>query len=118
MFISKQHLQQNLGIDADIAAFFVDRKIPENNLYWKNRYLYIAGGTGYLFIPVFFDLQYRSGLPHDVLFEEVYVQLIEGILHSAAMHEMQQIRFPEHINNCKGLLQDKIRNRPLYDDLI
>lgn len=118
MFISIQHLHENLGIDTGIATFFVDRKIPANNLYWKKRYLYITRRTGYLFIPIFFDLQLRSGLPRDMLLDEGYVRLMEDILHSAAMHEFEQIDFLEHVNNCKRLLTNKIRNKALYDDLI
>lgn len=118
MFTSKKYLQNNLGVDADIAAFFVDRKVPENNLYWKERLLYVAKGTGYLFIPLFFDLKYKCGVSKQYLLHEDYVQLMEEILNSAAMHEFEQISFHEHIENCRFLMSGKVKNTLLYADLL
>lgn len=117
MFISKEHLHTNLGIDQEIAAFFVNRKVPENNLYWKNRLLYISRGTGYLFIPLFFDLQLRCGVTKKVLLDEEYILLMESILHHAAHHEFEQIPFYQNIESCKQALQHRVNNKILYSDL-
>src|SRR5438105_9385068 len=118
MYISKEHLQTNLGVDADIAAFFVDRKVPENNRYWKGRYLYISRGTGYMFIPLFFDIQFRCGVRKEIILNEEYVQLMEKILDSAGLHEFEQISFHEHLENCKALISNRIKNEELYKDLL
>ena len=118
MFISKEHLHTNLGIDQEIAAFFVNRKVPENNLYWKDRLLYISRGTGYLFIPLFFDLQLRCGVTKKVLLDEKYILLMESILHHAAHHEFEQIPFSQNIESCKQVMQNKVNNETLFTDLL
>jgi hypothetical protein len=118
MFTSKEHLHENLGVDKTIAKFFVDRSVPINNRYWKGRYLYVAGGTGYLFIPLFFDLQYKCGADIKVVLSEAYVQLTEQILHSAARYEFEEISFSEHISNCESIMAGCIRNQDLYNDLL
>lgn len=118
MFISKEYLHRNLGVDTDIAAFFVDRKVPVNNLYWRDRLLYISRGTGYLFIPLFFDLQYRCGVPKQTLLDEDYVALMENILHVAARHEFENINFDDVIDSCKQVMLHKVNNQALYNDLL
>ena len=118
MFTSKKHLQNNFGVDADIAAYFVDRKVPENNMYWKERLLYVAKGTGYLFIPLFFDLTYKCGVGKNDLLQEEYVQIMQDILNSAAMYEFEKISFQQHIENCKFLMSGKVKNKLLYADLL
>jgi hypothetical protein len=87
-------------------------------MYWKNRYLYVAGGTGYLFIPLFFDLTFRAGADKKLILDERYVQLMEEVLDSAARYEFEQISFEEHISNCKKLMKNKIKNERLYNDLV
>ncbi len=118
MFTSKEHLHYNLGVDESIAKYFVDRKVPENNRYWKGRYLYVAGGTGYLFIPLFFDLQFKCGVDREYIMNEEYVKLMEEVLNSAALHEFGEINFQEHLANCKTIMENRIRNYSLYDDLL
>lgn len=117
LYTSKQYLQNTMGVDADIAAFFVDRNIPAHNLYWKDRYLYVAKGTGYLFIPLFFDLMYKAGLSKGTILNEEFVKLTENILDSAARHELDMISFDEHVNNCRELLNNKVVNLNLFTDL-
>lgn len=118
MFTSKQTLVDGFGVDREIAAFFVDRKVPNQNDYWKGRLLYVSNGTGYLFIPLWFDLQYRIGIDKDVLLNEEVVKLSEAILDSAAKHEMNKISLEQHIENCKALVDGKIEQPTLYDDLL
>ena len=118
MFVSKEHLNYNLGVDPEIAAFFVNRKVPVNNSYWKGRLLYVSRGTGYIFIPLFFDLQYKCGVSREEVLSEEYVQVMEKILHSAALHEFELISFNEHIDNCKEILNNKVNNEQLYVDLL
>lgn len=118
MFTSKQTLVENFGIDSEIAAFFVNRKIPEGNSYWKGRLLYISSGTGYLFIPLWFDLQFKIGIEKTTLLNEAYIQIGEAILNSAAKHEMSQLTLAQHIDNCKALVEAHIKQHALYNDLL
>jgi hypothetical protein len=118
MFTSKKFLSDEMGVDPEIAAFFVDRKVPADNWYWKDRLLYVARGTGFLFIPLFFDLKYRSGVEKRILLSEPYVGLMEAILDSAARYEREQQDFEAHLENCLVLMTGKIANRELYDDLL
>ena len=117
MFTSKEYLHTRLGVDPEIAAFFVDRKVPANNMYWKGRYLYVASGTGYTFIPLYFDLQYKLGISKKKLLDPLHVEVCEAGLHSAALYEMQTITFTQHVENVKLLLSPYIRHRELFDDL-
>jgi hypothetical protein len=117
MFTSKEYLHHKLDVDPEIAAFFVDRKVPENNIYWKGRYLYVASGTGYLFIPIYFDLQYRLGLSKKQLLDPLHVEICEAGLHSAALYEFEKITFRQHIENVKLLVSPYIKNQVLFDDL-
>ncbi|MBC6492638.1 hypothetical protein ACFSQD_18290 [Flavihumibacter stibioxidans] len=103
MFTSKQELVGAMGIDPEIAAFFVDRSIPAGNQYWKGRYLYVARGTGYLFIPLFFDLQLRAGVPKEKLLDPQYVSLMERILDLAARYEFGEMDFRAHISQVEEL---------------
>ncbi len=118
MFTSKQQLHLDLGVDTGIAQFFVDRKVPENNMYWKGRLLYVAGGTGYLFIPLFYDLQFKCGVSYEKILDEEYIRLMEYILHSAARYEFEEISFVEHLENCKNILKNRISNYSLYNNLL
>ncbi len=118
MFTSKEYLHSKLGLDARIAEFFVNRKVPLNNNYWKNRLLYVSKGKGYLFIPVFFDLQYKCDATFELVTNEEYVQVMEAILDSAAVHEFEEISFQQHIENCKNIMHGKVKNYSLYDDLL
>jgi hypothetical protein len=118
MFTSKKTLVDGFGVDTEIAAFFVDRKVPDQNDYWKGRLLYVSSGTGYLFIPLWFDLQHKIGLDKDVLLNEEFVKLSEAILDSAAKHEMNKISLGQHIENCKALVDGKVRQAALYNDLL
>ncbi|HEY8397645.1 MAG TPA: hypothetical protein VIK80_06885 [Flavihumibacter sp.] len=118
MFTSKAELNEAMGVEPAIAAFFVDRKVPADNRYWKGRYLYVARGTGYLFIPLFFDLQYKAGVPLEKLLEPSYVQRMEAILHLAALYEFGEKEFLEHIIEIEKLVQPDVVNHQLMEELI
>ncbi len=118
MFTSKEYLHYNLGVDESIAKLFVNRKVPVNNKYWKGRYLYVAGGTGFLFIPLFFDLQLKCGVSRECMMNNDYLKLMEEVLHSAALHELEEIDFKEHLTNCKTIMRNCIKNYTLYNDLL
>ncbi|NBO59062.1 MAG: hypothetical protein EBU73_09050, partial [Chitinophagia bacterium] len=91
MFLTKDDLKLSYGVDLHIGAKFVDRPVPLNNLYWKNRTIYLPGAPGYIFIPIYFDILRRSGASLDELFDESFLQSSESILHSAALHEYEEI---------------------------
>ena len=117
MFTSKTELVESMGVDPEIAAFFVDRQPPQNNLYWKGRYLYVARGTGYLFIPLFFDLQVKAGVPSEVLLQEEYVQTMEQLLHIAAAYEFGEKEFSVHIQEIEELVTPRAVNQSLFNEL-
>lgn len=115
MFTSKKELNEVMGVDPAIAAFFVDRKVPADNLYWKGRLLYVARGTGYLFIPLYIDLQRRAGVDTSILLSEPYVQLMEAILHQAALYEREMVDFDSHLVAIRQLVAGKIAQPALFD---
>lgn len=117
MFTSKNELVESMGVDPEIAAFFVDRKVPAGNLYWKGRYLYVARGTGYLFIPLFFDLQLKAGVPRGILLNEDYVQTMEQILHIAAQYEFGEKDFATHIQEIEKLVAPILLNHSFFEEL-
>ena len=118
MFTSKDELKLNYGVDMEIGKFLVDRKVPADNLYWKNRLLYIIPMPGYLFIPLYMDLQLRLGLPRPELLSEPHLWLLESILHSAAKLEHKEINFEEHIAECVALTKPHCKNPSFLQDLI
>lgn len=117
MFTSKDDLKLEYGVDMEIGKFLTDREVPENNLYWKERLLYILPMSGYLFIPVYIDLQFRIGLPKSELLSEPHLKLMEAILHSAAKEESKLISMEEHVAECIALAQPVCRNPALLHDL-
>lgn len=117
MFTSKQDLIAHMGVDPEIAAFFVDRTVPKNNTYWKGRYLYVARGTGFLFIPLFFDLQMRAGVDRKTLLDEDYVQLMESIMDFAGKYENGEMDFDAHIAAIVSLVSMRVVQPELLKDL-
>ncbi len=78
MFISADFLAIQYGVDDAIAKFFVDRKPPENNLYWKGKELYLRKEPGWLFIPLIVDLLFRLGIPKQQLLSSKFIELIRS----------------------------------------
>jgi hypothetical protein len=115
LFISVQQLEQNMGVNKTIGRFFVDRKLPENNSFWKGRLLYIGFGNGFVSIPVFYDILYRVGLPLKVLLDEQHIQFMEQLMHFAILQEKNEISVTEELNCIRGLLKNRIRNQHQYD---
>lgn len=117
MFLSKDDLKLAYGVDLDIAKFYVDRRVPENNLYWKIRKLYMVPQSGYIFIPIYADLMYRIGIPKKELLSENHVLLMEAIMHSAAKQEAGEITFREHIGECIDVAEKSSRNPDFLDQI-
>ncbi len=118
MFLSRDDLKLGYGVDLEIAKFFVDRKVPADNLYWRKRLLYIVPMPGYLFIPLFTDIEYRLGLDKQHLLSEEHITLMERIMHSAARLEFHEISYQQHIEECVKLAESSCNNPSLLQDLI
>ncbi len=106
-----------MGVDKTIGRFFVDRKIPENNSFWKGRLLYIGFGNGYVSIPVFYDILFRLGLPLEVLLEEQHIQFMERLMHFAILQEKNEITVAEELKCIRSLLENRIQDQQYYDAL-
>ncbi len=117
MFVSDSDLKLTYGVDLQIGKCLVDRRVPAGNLYWKERHLYIPPMIGYLFIPVYMDLQYRLGIPRDTLLSEEHLAFVESILHSAAKEEFSMITPEEHIRECLELSRAVSKNEPYLQQL-
>ena len=117
MFVSKDDLKLQYGVDMEIGKFFVDRKVPKDNSYWSKRLLYIVPMPGNLFIPIFTDLEFRLGLDKRELLSEGHVTLLEHIMDSAGRHEAKQISDEQHIAECIALAEAECKNPSLLQDL-
>lgn len=117
MFTSKEDLKLSYGIDMEIGKYFVDRKVPENNSYWKNRYLYINPMPGYLFIPIYADLQYRLGIPKSEILNDQHLQLVESILDCIGREEFSGQTYQQHIDECLAVARPDSKNLVLLEEL-
>ena len=104
MFISVSQLEKEMGVNRSIAKFFVDRRIPEDNSFWKGRLLYIAFGNGYLSIPVYYDILHRLGIPLDILLDERHIGFMEQLMHFAILQEKNEISFAEELSQIRLML--------------
>lgn len=118
MFLTAEQFNTHYGVDLDIARFFVDRKVPEENTYWKNRTIYIPSAPGYIFIPLYFDLVMRCGAEKTELLQEKTSGVSEFILHSAARLEFKQINWKQHVDEVKRHLEFRIQRRELWNSLV
>jgi len=118
MVITSRKLELELGINSSIATYFAnERKVPENNLFWKNKRIYISTGFGFLTIPMIFDLVHKCGVSLDVLLTDAHVSLMEQGFHKLKQYESEEISFAEFLTECKLLLHDKIKQPHLASDL-
>ncbi len=118
MVITSRKLEQELGINSSIATYFAnERKVPENNLFWKNKRIYISTGFGFLTIPMMFDVVHKCGVSLDVLLTDEHVSLMEHGFHKLKQYESEEISFADFLTECKLLIQDKIKQPHLASDL-
>jgi hypothetical protein len=106
-----------MGVNKTIGRFFVDRKLPENNSFWKGRLLYIGFGNGFVSIPVFYDILFRLGLPLEVLLDEQHIQFMERLMHFAILHEKNEITVAEELYSIRAILKNRIRDQHYFDVL-
>jgi hypothetical protein len=117
MFISVNQFERDMGVDKEISRFFVDRKPPENNSFWKGRYIYVAFGNGYNSIPVYYDILHRIGLPADVLLNERHIHFMEQLMHYAILQEKNEITKPEELRAIRSMLRERVRHDAYYGAL-
>jgi hypothetical protein len=114
MFISVGQLEQDMGVDKRIGRFFVDRRIPKDNSFWKDRLLYISFGNGYLSIPVYYDILYRIGLGLETLLDKKHIEFMEQLMHFAILQERNEISVSEELEEIRKLLDGRVRNAGYY----
>jgi hypothetical protein len=118
MFVSVPILHNELGVDEEIARFFVNRKVPVNNSFWERRYVYIGRANGFISIPVYYDLLYRMGVPRETLLADGHVRFMEQLMHYAILHEKEKISFFEQLEKINELLAGRIKNQFFFEELI
>ena len=117
MFLTKDDLKLAYGVDLEIGEAYINRKVPTDNLYWKNRTIYIPGSPGYIFMPIFADVLYRCGLEKDIIIEDQFMNIAEKILHSAALLEHQRIRWVDHVTELRNMILPQVNNQLLFQEL-
>jgi hypothetical protein len=117
MFLSKDDLKLAYGVDMLIGETYVNRPVPQDNLYWKNRKIYVPSAPGYTFMPIFSDLLYRCGADRQQLIGEDFLQVSESILHSAALLEHKQLDWETHVAEVVALVTPGVVDRTLFEEL-
>jgi len=117
IFLSKDDLKLAYGVDMLIGETYVNRQVPRDNLYWKNRKIYVPSAPGYTFMPIFSDLLYRCGADRQQLTGEDFLQLSEAILHSAALLEHKQLIWEAHVAEVVELVAPRVVDRKLFEEL-
>jgi hypothetical protein len=110
LFLSVTQLEKDMGVNKTIGRFFVDRKPPENNSFWKGRLLYIGLGNGFVSIPVFYDILFRLGVPMEILLEEKHILFMEQLMHFAILQEKNEISVSEELTCIRVLLKNRVQD--------
>lgn len=118
MFVSANFLGFQYGTDDRIAKFFADREPPKDNLYWKDKLLYLRPEPGWIFIPLAVDLLFKSGIERVQLLSEQFVGLMEQVGHISALEETKQVSGAEAIDRCIQLVKDQYQNESYYNNII
>ncbi|TDH18306.1 hypothetical protein EXU57_23925 [Segetibacter sp. 3557_3] len=118
MFVSANFLAINYGVDDTIAKFFTDRQPPANNLYWKDKLMYLRPEIGWLFIPLIVDLLYKSGIPREHLLSEDYVAAMEHIGHISAREEIGEISPQEAVVLATDFVSQKATDEGFLADIV
>ena len=118
MFISANFLGIQYGVDDKIGRFFTDREPPANNLYWKDKLLYLRPEPGWLFIPLIVDLLYKCGIDRQQLLGDEFVHTMEEIGHISALEETKQISHTEALQLCQDLVKDRVKSESYYKNLL
>jgi hypothetical protein len=68
-------------------------------------------------MPIYADLLRRSGAELSFLLGEVFFEINESILHSAALLEHQQIDWTTHIHQCLQVVTPHVQDVSLFEEL-
>ena len=118
MVITSRILQDRLGISKEIADYFANtRQVPPNNLFWKNKRIYLSIGFGFLTIPLAFDLMYKKGIPLSELLEDAHISRMEEGFDRLKRFEANEIDQQRFLASCHELLSGSIRQKNLAADL-
>lgn len=118
MVITSRKLQDHLGINSKIADYFAnERPVPENNLFWNKKRIYISGGFGFLTIPFAFDLVHKMGISTDILLHDAHVTLMEKGFHELKRYENEEISFAQFLTECTVIWQPSLKQKKLAEDL-
>jgi len=117
MFISVSQLEGEMGVNNQIGRFFVDRRPPENNSFWKGKLLYVGFGNGFVSIPVYYDILFRIGMPLNILLDEKHIHFMEQLMHFAILHEKNEISQSEELSSIRNLLNGRIQNQQYFEEL-
>ncbi len=117
MFFTKDDLKLAYGVDLDIAEAYVNRAIPKENLYWKNRSIYIPPAPGYFFMPIYSDILLRCGAEKEFILSEVFLALNESILHSAALLEHNEIDWATHVSQSIHCASSMVTRPILFSEI-
>ena len=117
MFFTKDDLKLAYGVDLDIAEAYVNRPVPTENLYWKNRSIYIPPAPGYFFMPIYSDILLRCGAEKEFILSEGFFKLNESILHSAALLEHNQIDWYNHVSQSIEYARPSVTRPILFSEI-
>jgi hypothetical protein len=118
MVITSRILQDRYGISKEIADFFAnDRPVPSNNLFWKNKRIYLSIGFGFLTIPLAFDLMYKRGIPLSELLEDGHVSMMEEGFDKLKRFETKDTDLSAFLKECHQLISGKVKQGHLAEDL-
>jgi hypothetical protein len=117
MFLTADALVYEFGINDKIAKFFVDREPPIDNLYWKDKLLYLRPQPGYIFLPLIVDLFYRLGVSKEEVLSESFISVLEQIGHYSAQEEVGLITKEETVQQCARVVEN-ISNEIFLKDVI
>jgi hypothetical protein len=117
MFLTKDDLKLSYGVDLFIGETYINRAVPTDNLYWKNRRIYIPGAPGYFFMPIFADMLVRLGAEKSAILSEQQLRLNEIILHHAARFEHGQCSWLEQVDEILREAVPYVKQLPFLNQL-
>jgi hypothetical protein len=118
MVITSKILQDRFGISKEIADYFAnERAVPADNLFWKNKRIYLSIGFGFLTIPFAFDLMYKRGIPLSILLEDAHISRMEAGFDRLKRYESGYIDKMSFLKECSALLENFILQKHLAEDL-
>lgn len=118
MVVTAHMLHHDMGVDEEIANYFANqRPVPQQNLFWKGKHIYLSAGFGTLTIPLVYDLQLKMGVDKADLLHDAHVSLMEAGFDLLSRYESGFIDLSAFLHACKLLLSDKIKQQHIVEDL-